>query len=57
MMIIEEFEMSYIESTVDKFDTDMTVWVNKLIEKYGEEAILGSKLVINMKMHIENNDN
>ena len=56
-MIIEEFEMSYTESTVDKFDTDMTVWVNKLIEKYGEEAILGSKLVINMKMHIENNDN
>ena len=34
MMIIEEFEMSYTESNVNKFDTDMTVWVNKLIEKY-----------------------
>ena len=53
-MNIEEFEMTYTEETVDVFDTDMTKWVNALIERYGEEAVLGSKLVINMKMHIEN---
>ena len=55
-MNIEEFEMAYTESDVDKFDTDMTKWVNTLIEKYGEEAVLGSKLVINMKMYIGHNN-
>ena len=51
-MSIEEFEMTYTEETIDIFDKDMTVWVNELIEKYGEPAILSSKIVINMKMHI-----
>lgn len=50
--MIEEFEMTYTEETVDVFDKDMTVWVNGLMEKYGEDAILNSKVVINMKMHI-----
>ena len=56
-MNIEEFEMTYTQSTVDVFDKDMTVWVKELVEKYGEQAVLDSSLVINMKMHIENNDN
>ena len=52
-MNIEEFEMTYTEDTIDGFDFDMTVWVKKLIEKYGEPAVLSSEVVINMKMHIK----
>ena len=52
-MSIEEFEMVYTEETIDIFDKDMSVWVNQLIKKYGEPAVLSSKVVINMKMHIE----
>ena len=51
-MSIEEFEMTYTEETIEVFDKDMTVWVKVLIEKYGESAVLGSKVVINMKMYI-----